>query len=259
MSSKQQNISGSSRRPTRDLAQVRRHVDTLIRGRVFTPNSSPPNVVGQPWTRMVAIDVDVVKVKTYQLRDLAGVICSQAGLFVRNDNAETVLPVEFKIFSISCWSEATHMSLYPQDFVSGNRVELTRADGSSAKNQWARAGYKYPANFSNVTFSSLDSGQMAQHFFSVECSQASRLESHIGVMWRSGNTKNVSFGYFLTDNTHCPKRPVSSGETGAIEIDVHQRHQEEECPESDTPSIEDVYSEVRALREQLRNLQPVMD
>lgn len=256
MSTKQQNTSVSSKQHMRELAKVRRHVDTLVRGRVFTPSGLPPNVVGQPWTRMTAIDVDRVKDKTYTLKDLAGVICSQAGLFSRSGDTDTPIPVEFKIISIACWTGDTHISLYPQDFLSGDKVELQRIDGSSARNQWARAGYVYPATFQNLTLSSNNASQMAQHFYTVNCAAAARLETHVTVLWRSANTKVVSLGYSYRDALHCLQR--RQGDTGAaIEIDIHQRDRaDREDPGSDAPSIEDVYSEVRALREQLRNLKP---
>lgn len=240
----------------RELTKVRRHVDTLVRGRVFTPSGLPPNVVGQPWTRMTAIDVDQVKDKTYTLKDIAEVICSQAGLFSRSGQTDTFIPVEFKIFSISCWTEATHISLYPQDFITGDKVELTRIDGSAAKNQWARAGYIYPATFSNITLASSNTTMMAKHFYTVNCADAARLETHVSVLWRSANTKVVSLGYCYKDALHCLKKLREPADV-AIEIDVHQRNRTDaEDQESDAPSIEDVFSEVRALREELRTLKP---
>lgn len=250
-------MSGSSRRTTRDLAKVRRHVDTLVRGRVYTPGSLPPNIVAQPWTRMTAIDVDVVKDKTYTLKDLAEVICAQAGLFIKTDKSETFLPVEFKIFSIASWTEATHISLYPQDIVTGNKTELVRADGSAAKNQWARAGYVYPASFSNVTFNSGNTTQMAEHFYTVNCASSARLETHIGVMWRSANTKVISLGYQFKTALHYGAIPRPTVDD-TLEIEIHQHHQESDERGSDAPSIEDVFSEVRALREEMRNLKPAM-
>lgn len=255
MSSKQSKDSGNSKQSMRELAKVRRHVDTMIRGRVFTPSSLPPNVVAQPWTKMVAIDVDNVSSKTYTLKNLAEVICAQAGLFVQSGQTETFVPVEFKIFSISCWTEAKHMSMYPQDFLTGNKVELTRADGSAAKNQWARTGYTYPGSFSNITLTSNNPTQMALHYLTVDCQSTARLEVHVSVAWRSANTKMVSLTYAFKNSSRTPR--MIPTECVDIEIDVHQhKRQDSDEPESDVASIEDVYSEVRALREELRNLRP---
>lgn len=246
-SSRSSKPSGS--RDTTELKRAKRQFEMLVRGTTFLPNMRPPNVTGQPWNSLVAIDVDVVKNKTYTVADVAGIICSQAGLYI--PSTTTFIDVEFKLQRVSAWCETAHISLYPQDFINQKGVEMTRADGSMAKNQFARVGYSYPASHQSYTLtSSTVSGMRTIPLYTIATSANARIEVHIKLVWRSANSKEPTLKW-VPEEVRRPRRCSSlSGDEDLPEKDVISKNSRE-------ISIEDLMDEVIDLRNKIAGLRVV--
>lgn len=169
--------------------QSQKKIESLIRGNVFTPGFRPPNVVAQPWNNLTVIDVRNTKTKRLSVGDLGTLICNQSGLYT--DDESKYIDVEFKIQSVSMWAEDAHLSLYPFDFWSGGLRELTRIDGTWAKNQWARVGFAWPANLQNAVLANAEADKMQKTpIYEYQASKATTIHTHIRVVWRSSHSKS---------------------------------------------------------------------
>lgn len=192
--------------------RVKKQIDLLVRGYAFVPAPRPPNVIGQPWNNLTAIDIDNISNKKYAVKDVGAVICSQTGLYREDGTTRTFINIEFRLLSISVWAEEAHVTLFPLDYTRHSAVaELSRVDGSWAKNQWARAGYTYPVSVSNVVLSSAVLPTLA--LFQIMTSATTRIEIHMKILWRSAESQFPSLRWVRT-------KVMKPGRDGRVEEDV---------------------------------------
>lgn len=241
---------------TGGLKQVKKQLETLVRGASFTPGARPPTVIAQPWNPLVAIDVGTLLSKTISAKDLAQTICDQVGFFYSSGQTDVRLDIEFRVLRVSAWSRDENLSLYPLDFVNDKNIELSRIDGALAKNQWARVGYTYPASLQAYTLSSAFLSDLKKsRLYSIVTQKASHVEIHTKILWRSAISKAPSLRWIMF--------PVEKHRAKIKgEKDVRCEEDEPESfihglspPISSCSEIEDLRDEVKALSEKFSRLQ----
>lgn len=236
---------------------MKKQIDLLVRGSAFVPSPRPPNIIGQPWNNLTAIDIDEINQKGYDVKDVAGVICSQAGLY-KEGVTKTFIDIEFKLLSLSVWAEEAHVSVYPIDYsTKGSRCELTRIDGSWAKNQWARAGYVYPASVQAHVLTSM-SNTDAQ-LYTITTSKKTRVEVHLKVLWRSAASSVPSLRWVWRSSSKVlptqgeSEQSASSEEDQEVDIVMRSSRRKPKSRGS-ASSLEDLTLEVHRLKDVISRL-----
>lgn len=235
---------------------MKKQIDLLVRGYAFVPTPRPPNVVGQPWNNLTAIDIDSLSNKKYTVKDVGAVICSQTGLYRNTGSTRTFIDIEYRLLSISVWAEEAHITLFPLDYTRQSAVaELTRVDGSWAKNQWARAGYTYPVSVSNVVLSSSALAELS--LFQIMTSKTSRVEIHLKILWRSAESQFPSLRWVRTPvvkpGMDEQEDSALSGEKPDDILEDRGMRAYDRCVS--VSSIEDLTNEVDRLKAIISNLQ----
>lgn len=244
---------------TGGLKQVKKQLETLVRGASFTPSARPPVVVAQPWNSLTAIDIGRFSQKTITVKDLSQTICDQVGIYYTQGGSDVRLAIEFRLIKVSIWSRDANISLYPLDFVTDKNIELSRIDGAPAKNQWARVGYSWPASLQAFTLASgVLSDMLDVKLFTFLVAKTSDCELHVKVLWRSSLSKAPSLRWIMLPIDK-PKRKkknfTARGESSEEEEDGEPRLCDRWPSTSQCSEIEDLKDEVKALREQLTHLQ----
>lgn len=242
---------------TGGMKQVKKQLETLVRGASFTPAARPPVVVAQPWNPLIAIDIGRFSQKTITVKDLSQTICDQVGIYYTSGSTDVRLAIEFRLLKVSIWSRDANISLYPLDFVMDKNIELSRIDGAPAKNQWARVGYSWPASLQAFTLASgVLSDMQDVKLFTFLTAKTSDCELHVKVLWRSSLSKAPSLRWIMLpiEKPRRKKKETAGGESS--EEDEGGPHLSNRWPStSQCSDIEDLKDEVKMLREQLSHLQ----
>lgn len=243
---------------TGGLKQVKKQLETLVRGASFTPGARPPTVIAQPWNPLTAIDIGRFTQKTITVKDLSQTICDQVGIYYTSGSSDVRLAIEFRLLRVSIWSRDANISLYPLDFVTDKNIELSRIDGALAKNQWARVGYSWPASLQAFTLTSGVLGDMLEvKLFTFLAAKSSDCEMHVKVLWRSALSKAPSLRWIMLpiEKPKRKKKNTARGESSEEEDEGEPRLCDRWPSTSLCSDIEDLKDEVKALRGQLSHLQ----
>jgi len=236
----------------------------MVRGMSYTPRPLPPNVIGQPWNNLTIVKITTAAGTNFSVKDVVEFLTKQAGLIGKTPQGQEVpVSVEFRLLEVSTWTEASHLTIYPIDFASRNKVELTRIDSAAAKNAWARAGYRWPASCQAVTISAADKEQRDMTLMQIDISADARTETHFKVLWRSASSASIKniWIYVPRDPSRSLRIAQPHDAQGDEEVGTAAFH-ESVCPRaksesdcmSETASLDDLTAEVRQLREEVLRL-----
>lgn len=238
---------------TTDMSRVKKQVESLVRGKKFTPGRFPPAIVGQPWNSITGIHF-VQKSTEYLAKDVGGIIGRQAGLWTGPDGGKVFVDIEFRVLSVAVWTPAKHVTIYPQDIVAGTEVELTRIDGSSGEGA-ARVGYTWPASNQSFVLDTVSgSTSSTKHILHVELSNEVRTELHFKMLWRSAKTMKLGLIWTFSPSP-CVLRPTLSEAADVVHQIIDSAKEDEHI--SEASSIDDIMTEIRSLREEVASLRPI--
>lgn len=152
-----------------------------IKGQHLTLSPDPPSFTQIPWHPIVLSDnvslLATVNTKSYTATSLANIFKAQTGCTQANDK------LSFRLMQVSVWElTGKKVTLEILDLTIGLGANdfLAQIEDVPGRNQWARAGYKYPVSQNLVAFS----GNDTETIVVITADNGSTICVRFHVLWR---------------------------------------------------------------------------
>lgn len=146
---------GRKKPSTAQVPALVRNLRIQTHGRKYSPKCTPSLVCDSPWNHIVVSDFQQISAITEP--DILNPYAIYISLINQIGLTSAAPPVEFRLQKVEVWAmDSTPvgfiMDVYPLQTLATGGFPIERCESLPGKNQWACAGYQWPASHQNYVF-----------------------------------------------------------------------------------------------------------